>query len=1008
MSPAAPAPFAPDSPLLELVHSLDGIVWEADPATTQMLFVSRQAEHLLGYPVSQWIAEPTFWVDHLHPEDRAWAVATCQEAVRDLRDHTFEYRMVAQDGRVVWLQDLVTVIASEGRATRLRGIMVDVSQRKEAEAQAALAQQRWRLHMDQTPLAVIEWDLDGRVTRWNPAAERIFGYLAEEALGQPIIELVVPQNARLRDQVSRLAESLTGGTAPSQVQHPNVRKDGTLITCRWFNTPLVDEANQPMGVASMALDVTDLQQASSALADSETRFRRLVELNPNAIVIQAEGQWRYANDTALRLFGAEDLATFQARPVLDWIHPNSREAARLRMVRILGGEPMPEQELSFLRNDGASFPAMVHGIEFDHQGAPAILGVIRDITPQKQAEAALERARDSYRNQMMEMPFLVWKGTPEGGCEYINQAWMDFTGLDLTQLRGNQWAARIHPEDQSALMKAYGTALATLEPMMMEFRMLTGRGDYRWVKGQGKPFYDLNGHFDGFLAACTDIHDSRTAEVALAEKELRFRTVADFTYDWEYWTNQDRDVLWMSPSCERVTGYPPDAFMAERDLLTRLIHPDDRALMAEHHRQVQSGEAAPPLDFRILHRDGRQFWVSHICTPVFDGEGRYQGRRTSNRDITDRRQAEADLVEASRQRQAMLEAASVARVVPWSMDLDQRMHWGASAGMVLGLSPEALGAHPGWPLERIHPEDRSRLQQAIQEADKGFVGSFECRMQHGSAHWIWTRWTLAREQGTFHGAIQDVTEQHAIQEQLLQSQKLESMGTLVGGIAHDFNNLLGAILGYCQLFEQDDALQARHRKGLGVIQGAAQRGRQLVNQLRGFSRKDPPNRVFSNLNAVVSEATDLVAHAMPSEVKLSLDLCPDLPSTFQDPGQVHQVVMNLVINARDAIHGPGSITLRTGHQTVSPEVAAAHNHRPGPYVFIDVADTGCGIPPDHLARIFEPFFTTKGLNGTGLGLSVAYGLVAEHGGFLECQSEVGRGTRFRVMLPVTAPPEAGA
>jgi PAS domain S-box-containing protein len=734
----------------------------------------------------------------------------------------------------------------------------------------------------------------------------------------------------------------------------------------------------------------------------------LVELNPNAIVIQADGHWRYANDTALQLFGVEDLAAFQARPVLEWIHPDCHELTLDRSNRVLAGEHLPEQECVLQRADRSTFSAMVHAIEFDHEGSRSILGVIRDLTHQKQTETAFQRARDSYRSLLMEMPFLVWKGTPEGGCDYVNQAWLDFTGSDLEHLKGNQWAERVHPEDQPVLMQAYGAALGNLQPMVLDFRMRTRSGDYRWVQGQGKPFYGLDGEFDGFLAACIDIHESRMAEAAVAESERRFRTVADFTYNWEYWTTPDSDVLWMSPSCERITGYPPEAFVADRDLLLRIIHPEDRHLMEEHLHEVHEGGEAHPVDFRVSHRDGRELWISHLCTPVFDQQGRYQGRRSSNQEITARRQAEEDLFEASRQRLAMLEAASVARVVPWSMGPDNHLQWGDSANLVFGQSPKAMGSQAGWPLNLIQEDDRPRLLQALREADAGFVASFECRMRHGHGHMIWTRWTIAHDQEFFHGAVQDITEQHAIQEQLLQSQKLESVGTLVGGIAHDFNNLLGAILGYCELFEADPELNARHLKGLGVIQGAAKRGRELVGKLMGFSRKVAPNRVRSSLNGLVSEAGDLVAHALPSSIQLSRELSANLPEIDLDPGQIHQVVMNLVINARDAIQGSGHITLRTGRHDIRPEAGSARHRSPGPYAYVEVEDTGCGIPEDKLARIFEPFYTTKGLNGTGLGLSVVYGLVTEHGGFMECQSEVGHGTRFRVMLPLDHSPRIAA
>lgn len=996
--------MSPDPRMEELLHALDGIVWEADPAAAGLRFVSRQAERLLGYPLARWLEEPTFWEDHLHPEDRDWATARRAEAAREQRGQVSEYRMVAQDGRTVWLQDRVTV--AEGRPAALQGLMVDITRQKEREATAAAIQQRWHQHVDQTLLAVIEWDREGLVLSWNPAAEKIFGYDAREALGQPILDLVLQADPDLQDRARRLAAALLNGETQPEFQHVNVRKDGTPIICRWFNTPLTDGRGRPIGVASMALEVTDLAQATLALAESEGRFRKLVELNPNAIVIQAQGQWRYANAMALQLFGVPSLEALQTRPVLEWVQPEHRAQVADRMRRVLTGTPQPEEEIPFLRQDGTGFPAMVHGIAFTHQSEPAILGVLRDITQQKADAAAVERARDSYRSLLMELPLLVWKGTPEGGCEYVNQAWVAFTGRPLAQLQGHQWADCVHPEDQPALMATYGAALASRQPMAMEFRMRHQGGDYRWVQGHGKPFFDLNGRFDGFLAACNDIHDSRTAEALLAAQEQRFRTVADFTYDWEYWTDQEGRLLWMSPSCARVTGYSAKAFTADPALLVGLVHPEDRALHDAHLQAAQSGLELHSLDFRIRHRDGRWLWINHICTPVFDAHGHSMGRRISNRDITSRRQVEADLLEASQQRLAMLEAASVARVVPWSRPPEGPLRWGDSASQVFGWSAEELAGLGDWPWDLLLAEDRPRLLHALREVEAGLVASAECRMRHRNGSVLWTRWTAALHQGVLRGAVQDVSEQHGVQEQLLQSQKLESLGELVGGVTHDFNNLLAAILGYCELFEAEPNFTPRQRRGLDAIQKAAGRGRDLVEQLLGFSRKAEVVRRAADLDATVAEACDLLARAIPQAIVLEQRLHGHLPQALLDPGRVHQVVMNLVINARDALPQGGRVTVSTALEAVDASLALSHQRPPGTYAVLRVEDNGCGIPAEGLQRILEPFYSTKGARGTGLGLSVVNSIVADHGGFLTCHSEVGQGTRFSIYLPLAAPAPA--
>ena len=620
---------------------------------------------------------------------------------------------------------------------------------RQLETALKTQEQRWRLHIQQTPLAVIEWNPEGRVQSWNPAAERMFGYSAEEAFGQPIIELIVPPKVEVRAEVHRIAEGLTQDLQRSRAEHENKRKDGSTLLCRWFNTPLTDDAGRSLGVASMALDVTEIHQATQVLMESEQRFR----------------------------------------------------------------------------------------------------------------------------------------------------------------------------------------------------------------------------------------------------------TVADFTYDWEYWIAPDGSLPWMSPSCERITGYTAEAFQSDPGLLLRICHPEDAALMLDHVHEALGEGKVSPVEFRIRHRDGHQIWISHICAQVTGPQGEPRGRRVSNRDITDRKAAEEKLVEASRQRLALLEAASVARVVPWSREADGRMVWGDSASLVLGLAPADLAGLGDWPWGLILEEDQAQLRRALRQAEAGLVASAECRMRHQNGTVIWTSWTLALEQGVFHGAVQDVSTQHAIQEQLLQSQKLECLGILVGGVAHDFNNLLMAILGYCELFSTDAGFTPQQRQGLDAIQKAASRGRALTGQLLGFSRKAEPTRRPSSLDEVVSEACNLLSRALPKTIRLEWRLHGGLPEALFDPGRLHQVIMNLVINARDAVGSEGRISLDTDVAAVDANRALEHQRPPGSYVVLHVEDTGCGIPAADLKRIREPFYSTKGARGTGLGLAVVDSIVAEHGGFMECHSVLGQGTRFSLYLP---------
>ena len=369
-----------------------------------------------------------------------------------------------------------------------------------------------------------------------------------------------------------------------------------------------------------------------------------------------------------------------------------------------------------------------------------------------------------------------------------------------------------------------------------------------------------------------------------------------------------------------------------------------------------------------------------------------------------RAQAEQDLRNSVAIQEALLEAARIAKVAPWSLQ-GGRLVMADSIREILGYDP-IRQVRTLRDLEVfLHAEDRGLFRRALRQPTPA-LRSFECRMRHSDQGWVWTRWTLGAdpEQG---GVIQDITEQRQLQSQLLQSQKLESLGELAAGIAHDFKNLLQAVGGHADLLSMRGPLTDRQRESLAAIDQAIERGRALTAKLLAFSRDEPLRKSQVQLNQVIEEVGGLLRPSLALTTRLVLDPAPDLPPTQADSHQLHQVLMNLVLNAQAAMDGPGSITLRTGREALDSLRAQEVLRMPGDYLLLDVEDSGKGIPPDLLPRIFEPFFTTKGEQGTGLGLSVAYGIVESHGGWIDCQSEVGKGTRFRIHLPLVSHAASG-
>jgi signal transduction histidine kinase/CheY-like chemotaxis protein len=361
------------------------------------------------------------------------------------------------------------------------------------------------------------------------------------------------------------------------------------------------------------------------------------------------------------------------------------------------------------------------------------------------------------------------------------------------------------------------------------------------------------------------------------------------------------------------------------------------------------------------------------------------------------RQAEAALrvAEAARdellaEQRELLAATSAAGVVPWSRDPgDGSFLMGSGAEAVVGWPPEHF-RQPGFALTSlVHPEDWQAFHDALARADAGDLCTLDLRVIAGGNRPLWTRWTFSSTGGRLHGAVRDVNEPHHLLDMLLQSQKLESMGAMAAGVAHDVNNLLTVLCLQMARIEAGQPVAGSQTSPFLVMAQAVERVKDLVRGLLSFARKKAPRREPVDLNRLVLEAQGLLAATLGPNVALETALEPSLPLLLLDEGQINQVLMNLVINATDAMAEGGTIRVSTRATQRS--------------VVLEVADNGLGIPSELVPRIFEPFFTTKAEGkGTGLGLAVVYGIVTAHGGTIQCLSTPGQGTGFLMKFPVQA------
>ncbi len=486
-------------------------------------------------------------------------------------------------------------------------------------------------------------------------------------------------------------------------------------------------------------------------------------------------------------------------------------------------------------------------------------------------------------------------------------------------------------------------------------------------------------------------------ETRVREEEARYRTLTEKSYDGIALLNSDGRVIYASPSTEKLTGYRKEE-MVRRNLF-EFIHPDDLASAeADFASLLQRPNGTLVRDWRVVREDGTMAWFNFTTTNLVHDRS-VHGVVVNYRDITERKRAE----ERIREQAALLDNATDAiyvtaldcTILYWNRGAERTYGW-TSAEALNRKTSEMLAADPV----------AAEALTAVMLKQDSWAGERLQITKDGRKVEVFTRLTLVRnEQGqpqSIFAINTDITEKKQLEAQFLRAQRLESIGALASGIAHDLNNVLAPILmGAPLLREMSKDETSRHL--LRTMESSALRGAGIVRQVLTFARGVEGERVALQPRHLLGEMKEIAEETFPKSVRIESGAAADLWPVLGDSTQLHQVLMNLCINARDAMPGGGVLTLDAANIVLTKETAGKiPGALPGSYVCLRVTDTGTGIPPEIEAKIFEPFFTTKGVGkGTGLGLSTVVGIVRSHGGFVRVASKVGQGSAFELYLPAT-------
>lgn len=602
----------------------------------------------------------------------------------------------------------------------------------------------------------------------------------------------------------------------------------------------------------------------------------------------------------------------------------------------------------------------------------------------QQAErASRQRLRDQeeqYRELADSMPQLVWMMNESGEFLYFNQQCVTYTGLEIAELTQGGWLAAILDSDQE------GQGGNTPEAQL---RIRNAAGSYRWHL-QRRVAQSKGAGNIGWVGTCTDIHDQVLTEEALRSERDRFALIASVApgviHTYRLTADGAGAFTYLSPGASELFGVDRELFLSQQMDPNRLVHPDDLQDLLGAAADSAAHLTPWHSEYRILHPSKGERWLEARANPMRekDGSTLWHGFLI---DITERKQAEADLRLRDRAIQAVSQGILISR--PDQPD-NPLIFVNPAVEAITGYPPsEMLGRNCRF-LQGPDTDQEvlGHLRRSLPAGEPCSVEFLNYR-KDGSTFWNALSIAHIRDHQKIRYSVAvmtDVTERKMLEARYQQAQKMEAFGQLAGGVAHDFNNLLTVINGYIQFMLEDLAVDDPIRENLEVVLEAGGRAEALTAQLLAFSRQTVIQPQVLSLNSVVEEVVKLLARVIGEDILIEVSLDPAPTQVKADPGQLHQVIMNLAVNARDAMPQGGRLHIVTRSE---PD-----------WIHLSVSDTGCGMGEAVLARIFEPFFTTKEVGkGTGLGLATVYGIAESCGGRVEVSSRIGKGSTFHFFLP---------
>ena len=1001
-------------------------------------FANEKSAEIVGYSMEEILASNAIEA-FVHPDDREMVAQHHASRLREDEEfYQYDFRIVLKAGNVRRVKVTSSSIMWEGKPAVL-SILDDITERMQAETTLLERERHFLSLLETIPDALVVYDDRGKVTFVNKAFEQLYGWSTEELVGKPLSNFVPPSE----EQITRQAweRTLRGENVVFETQRWT--KNSKTLNVQLATAILRDMEGRHTSSIVIHQDITSRKRAEEEIHRSEQKYRQIFDHSPLGILhFDYEGTITTCNDNFVQIIGSSREKLAGLNMVNDLKDVKIVAAVKRALSGHIGHY---EGEYASVTADKVT-PVKVDFSPLLNENGVVIggIGVTEDITERKMAEDEV-RNNEARLEKIVDILHYKADSVQDFLDNALNEA-LELTHSEIGYIfhyNEDSEEFELHTWSKDAMKQC-----SILKPQTVY--QLKATGIWGEAVRQGKPIlvndfqaqHPLKkGYPDGhprlhrYLTVPVFSADRIVAVVGVANKESEYNQADTLQLTLlmdSVWKGVDRlqaeeqlreseatlkTVLqsapigiglvtnrifgWTNESLSQMTGY------SAADLLgrsARILYENDDEFVrigTVKYGQINAGGAGS-VETRWKCKDGSVIDIL-LSSSAITPEDLSRGVVFSAIDITERRRSEQDLREAEERMRLLLKSAPIAIRIA-----TQGKYSYANPAFLNMFGYSCLEEIDGLPVEALYvDEDRRLIWERNAIRAKGLTVDPHYHVtgiRKDGAHIDLEAWgseiSYQGKRSTFRFLI-DVTEANSLRAQLLQAQKMEAVGTLAGGVAHDFNNLLQSVLGYSELMLQRKKEGERDYADLQKIYQAGKRGADLVESLLTFSRKVETKCVPVNLNQEIIQVQQLLSRTIPKTIKIVLRLSGDLESINADPSQISQVLMNLGVNARDAMPDGGILTIETAKVQLDKEYCSSHlEAMPGGYVLLTVSDTGHGMDKRTRAHMFEPFFSTKDVGkGTGLGLATVYGIVKQHDGHIICDSEPGHGTKFKVYLP---------